>query len=158
RCSARFWPTRRSAEGRSERGNYPVYKRPLRQWMMRITAYAHRLLDDLEKVAWPDPIKLMQRNWIGRSEGAWIDFHATPQKPIRGFTTRPDTIFGATYMVLSPEHPLVDQLVPAAWDSTQTRKGPVPDEWRGNFPGAPRGGFRTPSEAVDAYRAHARKR
>jgi len=63
-----------TAEGRSERGNFPVYKRPLRQWMMRITAYAERLLDDLEKVDWPEPIKLMQRNWIGRSEGAWVDF------------------------------------------------------------------------------------
>jgi leucyl-tRNA synthetase len=375
-----------TADGRSERGNFPVYKRPLRQWMMRITAYAQRLLEDLEKVDWPEPIKLMQRNWIGRSEGAWIDFAlasgtpslrdgstpdaavpaeeaphgraarydlrdlaarfatlggrtltpvgfvgrdpypkgiygpvrdlvrtqrylphlnlpgatyfvtwktiegkplsdterqatldallhfdgercrtyaavvmsnhvhwivrpfegttldslvenvkrfsatqinkgrgvqgylwdperfdhiirdlryfdeflryvvgnpveagvarqiweypaafihseavgavgcegSTPvserrgtQSHIRVFTTRPDTLFGATYMVLSPEHPMVDQLVPASWDSKQ---GPIPEEWRGVFPGAPKGGFATPRAAVDAYRAFARSK
>jgi leucyl-tRNA synthetase len=146
-----------TAEGKSERGNFPVYKRPLRQWMMRITSYAQRLLEDLEKVDWPEPIKLMQRNWIGTSQGAWIDFYVTPERAIRVFTTRPDTIFGATYMVLSPEHPLVDQFVPAAWNN-DTRKGPVPEEWRGNFPGAPKGGYKTPREAVDAYRAHAKSK
>ncbi len=99
-------------DGRSERGNHPVVKRPLKQWMLRITAYAERLIDDLEQVAWPEPIKLMQRNWIGKSEGAYVDF--TVDSPdaqlIRVYTTRPDTLFGATYMVLAPEHPLVDEI------------------------------------------------
>jgi leucyl-tRNA synthetase len=108
-------------DGRSERGNHPVYRRPLKQWMLRITAYAERLLDDLDNVDWPESIKLMQRNWIGRSEGARIDFpiaydkHGSTadqigQDAITVFTTRPDTIFGATYMVLAPEHPLVEIL------------------------------------------------
>ncbi len=102
-------------EGRSERGNYPVFKRPLRQWMLRITAMAERLGSDLELVDWPEAIKIMQRNWIGRSEGAHITFpidgHADSLKV---FTTRPDTLFGATYMVLAPEHPLVDALTTPA--------------------------------------------
>ncbi len=98
-------------EGRSERGNHPVFKRPLRQWMLRITVYAHRLLEDLELVKWPDPIKTMQRNWIGRSEGALVDFAVVDRDDlIRVFTTRPDTLFGATYMVLAPEHPLVEDV------------------------------------------------
>ncbi|MFT4189275.1 MAG: leucine--tRNA ligase [Aeromicrobium sp.] len=101
-----------TAEGRSERGNFPVFTRNLRQWNMRITAYADRLIDDLERVDWPEPVKLMQRNWIGRSHGAEVDF-ATDAGPIRVFTTRPDTLFGATFMVLSPEHPLVDALTTA---------------------------------------------
>ena len=95
---------------------------PLTQWMLRITAYAERLVDDLEDVDWPRPIKDMQRNWVGRSEGAEVDFPSTssrmrpiaalvetPTDVIRVFTTRPDTLFGATYMVLAPEHPLVDR-------------------------------------------------
>jgi leucyl-tRNA synthetase len=147
-----------TADGRSERGNFPVYKRPLRQWMMRITEYCERLLGDLDKLDWPEPIKLMQRNWIGRSEGALLDFVVSGNQAIRVFTTRPDTIFGATYMVLSPEHPLVDQIVPEAWHSNETRKGPVPDAWRGSFPGAPADGFATPRGAVEGYRAYARTR
>lgn len=96
-------------EGKSERGNHPVFKRPLKQWMLRITSYAERLADDLEGVDWPEPIKIMQRNWIGRSEGALVDFEiAGSDESLRVFTTRPDTLFGATYMVLAPEHPLVD--------------------------------------------------
>jgi leucyl-tRNA synthetase len=98
-------------EGRSERGNHPVYKRPLKQWMLRITAYARRLLDDLDLVDWPEPIKMMQRNWIGRSEGAMVRFAvAGTGEAIEVYTTRPDTIFGATYMVLAPEHPLVEKI------------------------------------------------
>ena len=105
-------------EGRSEVGNHPVYKRPLKQWMMRITAYAERLAADLDLVDWPESIKLMQRNWIGRSEGAMVDFAIETDgrddfshpDTIRVFTTRPDTLFGATYMVLAPENPLVDQV------------------------------------------------
>ena len=96
-------------EGRSERGNFPVFKRPLKQWMLRITAYADRLIDDLDKVDWPENIKLLQRNWIGKSVGAEVDFKIDlSDESIRVFTTRPDTLFGATYMVLAPEHPLVD--------------------------------------------------
>jgi leucyl-tRNA synthetase len=105
-------------DGKSERGGHPVVRMPLRQWLLRITAYAERLLDDLEKVDWPDSIKKMQRDWIGRSEGAEIDFAiAGATSTIRVFTTRPDTIFGATYMVLAPEHPLVDEITTAAWRS-----------------------------------------
>ncbi|WP_304412186.1 leucine--tRNA ligase [Micromonospora sp. ATCC 39149] len=126
-----------TADGRSDRGNFPVFKRNLKQWMMRITAYGDRLLDDLDTLDWPEPIKLMQRNWIGRSTGAYIDF-ATGQGPVRVFTTRPDTIFGATYMVLAPEHELVDALVPAAWPEG-TR-----DAWTG--------GHASPRAAVEAYR------
>ncbi|MBM0234381.1 leucine--tRNA ligase [Micromonospora sp. STR1_7] len=126
-----------TADGRSERGNFPVFKRDLKQWMMRITAYGDRLLDDLNSLDWPEPIKHMQRNWIGRSTGAHIDF-PTSQDPVRVFTTRPDTIFGATYMVLAPEHELVDALVPAAWpDATR-------DVWTG--------GHASPRAAVEAYR------
>ncbi|MET8232441.1 leucine--tRNA ligase [Micromonospora sp. NPDC005298] len=126
-----------TADGRSDRGNFPVFKRNLKQWKMRITAYGDRLLDDLDSLDWPEPIKHMQRNWIGRSTGAHIDF-PTAQDPVRVFTTRPDTIFGATYMVLAPEHELVDKLVPAAWpDGTR-------DAWTG--------GHASPRAAVEAYR------
>jgi leucyl-tRNA synthetase len=104
-------------DGRSERGDHPVIRMPLRQWMLRITAYAERLLDDLELVDWSEAIKEMQRNWIGKSEGAEVVFPLAPAMAggrskgvIRVFTTRPDTLFGATYMVLAPEHPLVDSI------------------------------------------------
>lgn len=105
-----------TADGRSERGNHPVVKRQLKQWMMRITTFSQRLVDDLELLDWPEPVKAMQRNWIGRSHGASVTFavNAADGAPIEGginvFTTRPDTLFGATYMVLAPEHPLVDRL------------------------------------------------
>lgn len=98
-----------TADGRSDIGNYPVFKKAMRQWMMRITSYADRLLADLERLDWPEPIKLMQRNWIGRSEGARVTF-ASSAGGITVFTTRPDTLFGATFMVLAPEHPLVETL------------------------------------------------
>ena len=101
-----------TADGRSDRGNYPVFKRTMRQWMMRITAYADRLLDDLALLDWSDAIITMQRNWIGRSEGALVDF-STDHGPLTVFTTRPDTLFGASFMVLAPEHPLVDALTTA---------------------------------------------
>jgi leucyl-tRNA synthetase len=135
-----------TAEGRSERGNFPVFKRTMRQWLMRITAYADRLVDDLDLLDWPEPIKLMQRNWIGRSTGAYIDFavatpDGVPAEPLRVFTTRPDTVFGATYMVAAPEHPLIDALAPAGWpDGT-------PSSWTG--------GHADPVTAVAAYRAYA---
>ncbi|MGI5148597.1 leucine--tRNA ligase [Plantactinospora sp. CA-294935] len=124
-------------DGRSDRGNFPVFKRNLKQWMMRITAYGDRLIEDLDALDWPEPIKLQQRNWIGRSTGAHIEF-PTADAPIRVFTTRPDTVFGATYMVLAPEHPLVESLAADAWPEG-TR-----DAWTG--------GQATPRAAVDAYR------
>lgn len=96
---------------RSERGNHPVERRPLRQWMLKITAYADRLLSDLDQLDWPESLKEMQRNWIGRSEGASVKFEIRNSKfEIEVFTTRPDTLFGATYLVLSPEHSLVAQI------------------------------------------------
>jgi leucyl-tRNA synthetase len=98
-----------TADGRSERGNFPVFKRNMRQWMMRITSYADRLIEDLDLLDWTDAIKTMQRNWIGRSEGARVRF-ASAAGDIEVFTTRPDTLFGATFMVLAPEHPLVASL------------------------------------------------
>jgi leucyl-tRNA synthetase len=104
-------------DGKSERGDFPVVRMPLTQWMLRITAYAERLVEDIEDVNWPRPIKDMQRNWIGRSEGADVDFAIqTLSGPhsIRVYTTRPDTLFGATYMVLAPEHPLVDEITTEA--------------------------------------------
>jgi len=143
-------------EGRSDRGNHPVFRRPMKQWMMRITAYADRLLADLDRVDWFESVKLMQRNWIGRSEGAYISF-ATDAEPgssgpaisnanssgpaIEVFTTRPDTIYGTTAMLLAPEHPLVDELVADVWPSGTDQR------WTG--------GAATPREALDAYRAQA---
>ncbi|MGE2732764.1 leucine--tRNA ligase [Mycolicibacterium vaccae] len=127
-----------TAEGRSERGNFPVFRKRLRQWMMRITAYSDRLLEDLEVLDWPEKVKTMQRNWIGRSTGASVLF-ATGSGDIEVFTTRPDTLFGATYMVLAPEHPLVDQLAAEAWPDG------VDERW--TF------GAASPREAVTAYRA-----
>ncbi|MFH0953361.1 MAG: leucine--tRNA ligase [Verrucomicrobiota bacterium] len=101
-------------EGRSDRGDHPVYRRALKQWMLRITAYAERLLEDLRLVDWPESIKTMQRNWIGKSEGAEVRFEISDSEShITVYTTRPDTLFGATYMVLAPEHPLVAQVTPA---------------------------------------------
>jgi leucyl-tRNA synthetase len=98
-------------EGKSEVGGHPVERRPMRQWMLRITAYAERLMDELDGLDWPEGIKLLQRNWIGRSEGALVKFEVSDFKfEIEVFTTRPDTLFGATYMVLSPEHPLVGEI------------------------------------------------
>ena len=96
-------------DGKSERGGFPCVRRPLRQWMLKITEYADRLIDDLDLVDWPESVKTMQREWIGRSEGAEIEFkvegHANAS--LRVYTTRPDTLFGATFMVVAPEHPLV---------------------------------------------------
>jgi leucyl-tRNA synthetase len=105
-------------DGKSEVGGFPVVRKPMRQWMLRITKYAERLLQDLDTIDWTDSLKEMQRNWIGRSEGAEVDFAVAASRQsaaesdlkIRVFTTRPDTLFGATYMVLSPEHKLVDQI------------------------------------------------
>ncbi len=99
-------------DGKSEVGGFPVIRKPMRQWVLKITAYAERLLEDLDEVDWPESIKEMQRNWIGKSVGAEIDFTIDGvNEKIRVFTTRPDTLFGATYMVLAPEHPLLDSIV-----------------------------------------------
>src|SRR5216110_4073751 len=104
-------------DGKSEVGGFPVVRRPMRQWMLRITAYAERLLNELEQLDWPEAIKLLQRNWIGRSEGTEIDFEIADRgsrsadSRIRIFTTRPDTLYGATYMVLAPEHSLLDLII-----------------------------------------------
>ncbi|MYW32035.1 leucine--tRNA ligase [Streptomyces sp. SID2119] len=130
-----------TADGRSERGNFPVFKAKLRQWNMRITAYADRLLDDLDGLDWPEAIKLQQRNWIGRSEGARVEFPVDTAGGITVFTTRQDTLFGATYMVLAPEHELVERIIPAAWP-----EGTHP-VWTG--------GHASPAEAVTAYRKQA---
>ena len=112
-------------DGRSERGGHPVIRIPLKQWQLRITEYAERLIDDLDMVDWPDSVKKMQRDWIGKSEGAEVAFTALGSsgnaETIRVFTTRPDTLFGATYMVLAPEHPLVDSLtVPSQKEHVKT--------------------------------------
>jgi len=97
-------------DGKSEVGGHPVERRPLRQWILRITAFAERLIDELDGLNWPEGIKLLQKNWIGRSEGASVTFTLDSGQPIEVFTTRPDTLFGATYMVLSPEHALVPEI------------------------------------------------
>ena len=101
-------------DGKSEVGGFPVVRKPMRQWMLRITAYAERLLKDLDTIDWSESLKEMQRNWIGRSEGAEVQFQiSNSESKITVFTTRPDTLFGATYMVLSPEHKLVDAITTA---------------------------------------------
>ncbi|MFF2458906.1 leucine--tRNA ligase [Peribacillus simplex] len=101
-------------DGKSERGGHPVERRPMKQWMLRITAYADRLIDDLNDVDWPENIKDMQRNWIGRSEGAEVTFNIDGfDETFTVFTTRPDTLFGATYAVLAPEHQFVDKITSA---------------------------------------------
>jgi len=151
-----------TAEGTSEIGNFPVFRRNLRQWMMRITAYADRLIDDLDRLDWPESVKSMQRNWIGRSTGAQVSFavSATDGRGIESaatsrdesgsvetidvYTTRPDTLFGATYMVLAPENPLVDRVVAASWPEG------TKDVWTG--------GGATPTEAVAAYRLAASRK
>ncbi|GAA4068242.1 leucine--tRNA ligase [Amphibacillus indicireducens] len=101
-------------DGLSERGGHPVERKPMKQWMLRITAYADRLLEDLDELDWPESIKEMQRNWIGRSEGANVTFEVAGQdESFTVFTTRPDTLFGATYAVLAPEHKLVEKITTA---------------------------------------------
>ncbi|HEV7172627.1 leucine--tRNA ligase [Pedococcus sp.] len=133
-------------DGRSERGNFPVFKKNLRQWMMRITAYADRLADDLDRVDWPEKVKLMQRNWIGRSQGARVTFPVEGSEAgLEVFTTRPDTLFGATFMVVAPEHPLLGVLVPeGAWP-----EGTKP-AWTGGEAG--------PQAAVTAYQRSASRK
>ena len=145
-------------DGKSEVGGFPVTRRPMRQWMLRITAYAERLLQDLDTIEWSHSLKEMQRNWIGRSEGAEVSF-AVPPPPGQGgapqpfqlvvFTTRPDTLFGATYMVLAPEHAFLD-----AW----LAQGIVPDQWPAGTPSEWTLGAPTPRAAIEEYRRFAAKK
>ncbi|MDA0710714.1 MAG: class I tRNA ligase family protein, partial [bacterium] len=155
-------------EGKSERGDHPVFQRPLKQWIMRITSFADRLIQDLDaelpdgngasfRLNWPEAVKRMQENWIGRSVGAEVLFDVIhpdtgeTSDTLKVFTTRPDTLFGATFMVVAPEHPLVDLqgsrcLVPKVWSIT------VPDVWKGDDPGA------SIREAISAYQESAKKK
>ena len=154
-------------DGRSDIGNYPVYRRPLRQWMLRITAFAERLIADLDELQWPESIKQLQRNWIGASDGALIDLAVAGTGGAGGvvevFTTRPDTLAGATYVVLAPEHPLVDRLLPESWPDGTPPAWTYPEgrdaaEVAGEAGVAgdagDAGGW-TPQAAVAAYRAAA---
>ncbi|WP_371151816.1 class I tRNA ligase family protein [Buchananella felis] len=149
-----------TAEGRSERGNFPVFKRNLRQWMMRITAYGERLEADLDKIDWPEKVRTMQRNWIGRSEGANVVF-AVPgaqeagasQERLEVYTTRSDTLFGATFMVVAPEHPILGGTFGGEADDAAALT--VPNQWPDGTRAAWTGGFADPREAVAAYRAQA---
>jgi len=148
-------------DGKSEVGGHPIERRPLSQWMLRITAYAQRLIDELDGLDWPESIKLLQRNWIGRSEGAEVDFEIDGEPPGRGhfaahlgvfnnkirvYTTRPDTLFGATYMVLSPELKLVDLLAPFEWPAN------TPESWKGQDADRKR----NPHDAINGYRNYTR--
>ncbi|WP_167145766.1 class I tRNA ligase family protein [Actinomyces sp. ZJ308] len=153
-----------TAEGRSERGNYPVFKRNLRQWMMRITAYGDRLAEDLDTVDWPEKVKLMQRNWIGRSEGSEVTFAvpgADQDAALSVYTTRPDTLFGATFMVVAPEHPILGGIDASGSVRTEAQIAAdaaaltVPAAWPEGTKEAWTGGYATPAEAVAAYRAQA---
>ncbi len=139
-------------DGKSEVGGFPVVRKPMRQWMLRITAYAERLLQDLDTIEWSESLKEMQRNWIGRSEGAEVDFQLAAaggrlpecDQRIRVFTTRPDTLFGATYMVLAPEHALVDR-----WLSQSV----IPAQWPAGTPQQWTDGAENPNHAIAAYRS-----
>ena len=157
-----------TADGRSERGNFPVFKRNLRQWMMRITAYGDRLAEDLDTVDWPEKVKLMQRNWIGRSEGAEVTFTVPgagqgdqQDASLSVYTTRPDTLFGATFMVVAPEHPMLGGLQASGSVRTEAQIADdaaaltVPASWPEGTKEAWTGGYATPAEAVAAYRAQA---
>jgi leucyl-tRNA synthetase len=149
-------------DGKSEVGGFPVSRRPMRQWMLRITAYAERLLRDLDTIDWSDSLKEMQRNWIGRSEGAEVGFAVRSHGEKQGarqvardasalvvFTTRPDTLFGATYMVLAPEHGFID-----AW----LARGVVPGQWPEGTPAEWTDGAATPRAAIEKYRQFAARK
>lgn len=143
-------------EGRSERGNYPVFNSKLRQWMMRMTAYADRLAADLDLVDWPDKVRTMQRNWIGKSTGASVTFtvpagDGREEHALEVFTTRADTLFGATFMVIAPEHPLVG---PAGASEAELA---VPATWPEGTRAAWTGGYDNPRQALAAFRAKVAK-
>ena len=134
-----------TAEGKSERGNFPVFQRNLRQWSMRITAYGHRLVEDLNTIDWPEKVKLMQRNWIGESHGASVHFEVEcadgETRDLEVYTTRPDTLFGTTFAVVSVDHPILEH-VPEAWEAS------VPESWKG--------GYASLKEGLAEYQAQAR--
>ncbi|MDO4665766.1 MAG: leucine--tRNA ligase [Actinomycetaceae bacterium] len=130
-----------TADGRSERGNFPVFKSKLRQWMMRITAYGTRLTEDLATIDWPDTVRSMQEHWIGRSNGATVRF-ALGNETLEVFTTRPDTLFGATFMAVAPEHPILGE-----------GGSKVPQKWPLGTRAAWTGGGANPQEAVAKYQA-----
>lgn len=132
-----------NAEGRSERGNFPVFQRNLQQWNMRITAYADRLEKDLAIIDWPEKVKSMQENWIGRSIGARVKF-AVAGEELEVFTTRPDTLFGVTFMVVAPEHPILEKITDADWPQG------IPEVWKQ--------GHAYPKEAVANYRYQASRK
>jgi leucyl-tRNA synthetase len=163
-------------DGKSEVGGFPVIRRPMRQWMLRITAYAEKLLADLDTIDWSSSLKEMQRNWIGRSEGAEVDFQiADSSEKIRVFTTRPDTLFGATYMVLAPEHPLLAKWLKHfddIWQMVRQRLGKrkeksilrhglsknvaaIPVEWAADTRREWTFDSETPRKAIAAYRSYA---
>ncbi len=146
-----------TADGRSDRGNYPVFKRNLRQWMMRITAFADRLAEDLDTIDWPEKVRLMQRHWIGRSEGATVTFGVSgTDESLQVYTTRPDTLFGATFMVVAPEHEILGGTIPGNDDDVAALR--VPGQWPEGTKDAWTGGAATPAEAVAAYRAAAARK
>ena len=132
-----------TADGRSERGNFPVFQRELSQWSMRITAYGHRLIEDLDTIDWPEKVKLMQRNWIGESHGASVRFGIYSAdgsrlgQDLEVYTTRPDTLYGSTFAVVSPEHPLLEN---------------VPEQWEADIPARWTSGYSDPKSAVREYR------
>jgi len=151
-----------TADGRSNVGDFPVYRRPLRQWMMRITAMAQRLIDDLDELDWPASMKQLQRNWIGASAGATISLpleHTAADQAANSidvFTTRPDTIAGATYVVLAPEHPLVATLLADAWPDGTPQAWRYPQGQRADADGASAdhgSAVWLPAEAIGAYRS-----
>lgn len=148
-----------TSEGRSERGNYPVFKTHLRQWMMRITAYADRLVEDLAGINWPEKVRTMQENWIGRSHGATVCFLADSH-PLQVYTTRPDTLFGATFMVVAPEHPLLGGVDDSGSLLNDLPEGAaeVPATWPAGTREAWKGGYGDPRAAIAHYRKQAQLR
>lgn len=146
-----------TADGRSERGNFPVFKSRLRQWMMRITAYADRLVGDLSQIDWPDKVRAMQENWIGRSDGANVDFRVDDQV-LRVYTTRPDTLFGATFMVVAPEHSLLGEVPTDGTDAAGVLAERIPEAWPEGTRVEWTGGYADPRSAVAAYRREAAAR
>lgn len=143
-----------TSEGRSERGNFPVFRSHLRQWMMRITAYGDRLIQDLATLDWPEKVRTMQENWIGRSHGATVTFQVDTEK-LQVYTTRPDTLFGATFMVVAPEHPILSGLGQSELPAGALA---IPAQWPEGTRDAWTGGYENPQQAVRAYQQQAAAR
>ncbi|QPK94389.1 leucine--tRNA ligase [Actinomyces sp. zg-332] len=135
-----------TADGKSERGNFPVFKSALRQWMMRITAYGDRLVEDLDLIDWPEKVRSMQRNWIGKSTGATVTFEVDKQgvkTPLEVYTTRPDTLFGASFMVVAPDHPIL---------TDESGNLDLPMSWPEGTKQPWTNGYTTPAQALEKYR------